>query len=78
MGGTTKIVDLETNACYLLIASGNNYGQFCGIVTNGYNQETRVNAFISHNIVIEVSAFKKLSIQNRSSGAIPLYVYRIF
>ena len=70
------LVNLDTNATYLLHASGNNFGGYLGFVTNGYNARTEIKELYHASITAVVSGFKTLDFTSFADGDIRLSIVR--
>lgn len=75
--GTHTIVTLNTNGAYLLHASGNNYGDYLGFVTNGYNSGTKISEINHLSISAVVSGFRTLDFTSFAVGDIDLSIIKL-
>lgn len=75
-GGSTTI-NLQSRSAYILIASGNNYGNGIFFVSQGYTAGVNVTRIHGSNLSISSLAFMTVSITNTGGGTINVRVFQI-
>ena len=74
-GSTT--INLQSRTAYILIASGNNYGNGIFFVSQGYTAGVNVTRIHGSNLSISSPAFMTVSITNTGGGTINVRVFQI-
>ena len=75
-----NVINFNTNSAYLLIASGNNYGQGICFVSQGYSMGVIKGTILANNIDFgsnDYLAKNTITVTNNSSGNININIYSI-
>lgn len=71
------LVDVPSRNCYMIVASGNNYGRGLWYLLKGYNSGMSIKNIDNVNIIISHEAFNQIKITNTGGGIINLRFYYI-
>lgn len=71
------LVDIPTRNCYMIVASGNNYGRGLWYLLKGYNDGMSIKSIDNFNLAISFVSFNQIKITNTSAGTINIRFYYI-